>query len=224
MTRQVDWSAAGFGSAARSGPEFVPRRCRSSLKARPSTSSRSRVPPPTPPRGTLSLLLILPIVIVLLVVGDLENCSATPQARAGVVERAPAAATAHASTPGLTSAILFCSSRRLPLILRQQLVLFDLEQLGDHRGHPRRQHRQMATISRPPTRASHRRDRYANAIDLLAVTTFFNVIWAWTPQETLSVPRRSTYQSGTRPGDGKAGIRIHRVELKSVDPPSSIRT
>ncbi len=64
-----------------------------------------------------------------------------------------------------------------------------------------------------------------NAIDLLTVTTLRNVIGGMTLEETLT--SRETINDQLRgildDATGKWGIRVHRVELKSVDPPPSIK-
>ena len=60
-----------------------------------------------------------------------------------------------------------------------------------------------------------------NAIDLLTVTTLRNVIGGMTLEQTLT--SRETINDQLRgildEATGKWGIRVHRVELKSVDPP-----
>jgi regulator of protease activity HflC (stomatin/prohibitin superfamily) len=64
-----------------------------------------------------------------------------------------------------------------------------------------------------------------NAIDLLTVTTLRNVIGGMTLEQTLT--SRETINDQLRgildEATGKWGIRVHRVELKSVDPPPSIK-
>ena len=64
-----------------------------------------------------------------------------------------------------------------------------------------------------------------NAIDLLTVTTLRNVIGGMTLEQTLT--SRDSINDQLRgildEATGKWGIRIHRVELKAVDPPPSIK-
>ena len=64
-----------------------------------------------------------------------------------------------------------------------------------------------------------------DAIDLLTVTTLRNVIGGMTLEQTLT--SRDTINDQLRgildDATGKWGIRVHRVELKSVDPPPSIK-
>jgi regulator of protease activity HflC (stomatin/prohibitin superfamily) len=64
-----------------------------------------------------------------------------------------------------------------------------------------------------------------NAIDLLTVTTLRNVIGGMTLEQTLT--SRDSINDQLRgildEATGKWGIRVHRVELKAVDPPPSIK-
>jgi regulator of protease activity HflC (stomatin/prohibitin superfamily) len=64
-----------------------------------------------------------------------------------------------------------------------------------------------------------------NAIDMLTVTTLRNVIGGMTLEQTLT--SRDSINDQLRgildDATGKWGIRVHRVELKAVDPPPSIK-
>ena len=75
-----------------------------------------------------------------------------------------------------------------------------------------------------PKSATYEIANPVNAIDLLTVTTLRNVIGGMTLEQTLT--SRETINDQLRGPDeatGKWGIRVHRVELKSVDPPPSIK-
>jgi regulator of protease activity HflC (stomatin/prohibitin superfamily) len=76
-----------------------------------------------------------------------------------------------------------------------------------------------------PKSATYEIANPVNAIDLLTVTTLRNVIGGMTLEETLT--SRETINDQLRgildEATGKWGIRVHRVELKSVDPPPSIK-
>jgi regulator of protease activity HflC (stomatin/prohibitin superfamily) len=76
-----------------------------------------------------------------------------------------------------------------------------------------------------PKSATYEVANPVNAIDLLTVTTLRNVIGGMTLEQTLT--SRETINDQLRgnldEATGKWGIRIHRVELKSVDPPPSIK-
>ncbi len=76
-----------------------------------------------------------------------------------------------------------------------------------------------------PKAATYEIANPVNAIDLLAVTTLRNVIGGMTLEQTLT--SRETVNDQLRgildEATGKWGIRVHRVELKSVEPPASIK-
>jgi regulator of protease activity HflC (stomatin/prohibitin superfamily) len=76
-----------------------------------------------------------------------------------------------------------------------------------------------------PRSATYEIANPVNAIDLLTVTTLRNVIGGMTLEQTLT--SRETINDQLRgildDATGKWGIRVHRVELKSVDPPPSIK-
>jgi regulator of protease activity HflC (stomatin/prohibitin superfamily) len=76
-----------------------------------------------------------------------------------------------------------------------------------------------------PKAATYEIANPVNAIDLLTVTTLRNVIGGMTLEETLTSREKINDQlrGNLDEATGKWGIRVHRVELKSVDPPPSIK-
>jgi regulator of protease activity HflC (stomatin/prohibitin superfamily) len=170
------------------------------------------------------LLLILPIVIVLFVLVALwKTVRVIPQARAGVVERL--GRYSRTLTPGLTIVIPFVDRVRPLLDLREQAVSFEPQPVIT-------QDNLVVNIDTviyyqvtDPKSATYEIANPVNAIDLLTVTTLRNVIGGMTLEETLT--SRETINDQLRgnldEATGKWGIRIHRVELKSVDPPPSIK-
>src|SRR6266508_1008101 len=76
-----------------------------------------------------------------------------------------------------------------------------------------------------PRAATYEIANFVSAIDLLTVTTLRNLIGGITLEETLTSrdsindQLRGTLDDAT----GKWGIRIHRVELKAIDPPATIK-
>jgi len=127
--------------------------------------------------------------------------------------------------PGLTIITPFIDRVRPLIDLREQVVNFS-PQPGDHRGQRRRQHRDGALLH------DHRRQSASyeiaaplQAIEQLTVTTLRNVIGGLTLEQTLTAAKasiRSCARRSTRP-PGKWGIRINRVEIKSVSPPADIK-
>jgi regulator of protease activity HflC (stomatin/prohibitin superfamily) len=76
-----------------------------------------------------------------------------------------------------------------------------------------------------PKAATYEIANPVNAIDLLTVTTLRNVIGGMTLEQTLTSRDQINDQLRGILDDatGKWGIRVHRVELKAVDPPPSVK-
>ena len=170
------------------------------------------------------LLLILPVVIVLFVLVALwKTVRVIPQARAGVVERL--GRYSRTLTPGLTIVIPFVDRVRPLLDLREQAVSFDPQPVITEDNLVVNIDTVIYFQITDPKSATYEIANPVNAIDLLTVTTLRNVIGGMTLEETLT--SRETINDQLRgnldEATGKWGIRIHRVELKSVDPPSSIK-
>ena len=76
-----------------------------------------------------------------------------------------------------------------------------------------------------PKAATYEIANPVDAIDMLTVTTLRNVIGGMTLEQTLT--SRDSINDQLRgildDATGKWGIRVHRVELKAVDPPPSIK-
>jgi regulator of protease activity HflC (stomatin/prohibitin superfamily) len=76
-----------------------------------------------------------------------------------------------------------------------------------------------------PKASTYEVQDYFSAIDLLTVTTLRNLIGGMTLEEALT--SRDAINDQLRgildDATGKWGIRIHRVELKAIDPPSTIK-
>ena len=170
------------------------------------------------------LLLILPIVIVLFVLVALwKTVRVIPQARAGVVERL--GRYSRTLTPGLTIVIPFVDRVRPLLDLREQAVSFDPQPVITEDNLVVNIDTVIYFQITDPKSATYEIANPVNAIDLLTVTTLRNVIGGMTLEQTLT--SRETINDQLRgnldEATGKWGIRVHRVELKSVDPPPSIK-
>jgi regulator of protease activity HflC (stomatin/prohibitin superfamily) len=169
------------------------------------------------------LLIVLLAAAAVVLVTLARTIRIIPQARAGVVERL--GRYSRTLTPGLTIVVPFIDRVRPLLDLREQVVSFEPQpvitednlvvnidtviyfQLTDARA------------------ATYEIADYINAIDLLTVTTLRNLIGGMTLEQTLT--SRDSINDQLRgaldEATGKWGIRIHRVELKAVDPPASIK-
>jgi regulator of protease activity HflC (stomatin/prohibitin superfamily) len=171
----------------------------------------------------VTTLIVLAVVIVLVLVVLARTLRVIPQARAGVVERL--GRYSRTLTPGLAIVVPFVDRVKPLLDLREQAVSFEPQPVIT-------QDNLVVNIDSviyfqvtDPKAATYEIANPVNAIDLLTVTTLRNVIGGMTLEETLT--SRDSINDQLRgildEATGKWGIRVHRVELKAVDPPPSIK-
>src|SRR6476659_4288258 len=170
------------------------------------------------------VVVISAVVIVLFFLLALaKTIRVIPQARAGVVERL--GRYSRTLTPGLTLVVPFIDRVKPLLDLREQAVSFEPQPVIT-------QDNLVVSIDTviyfqvtDAKSATYEIANPVNAIDLLTVTTLRNVIGGMTLEQTLT--SRETINDQLRgildEATGKWGIRVHRVELKAVDPPPSIK-
>jgi regulator of protease activity HflC (stomatin/prohibitin superfamily) len=168
-------------------------------------------------------LIVLIVVAALVLIVAARTIRIIPQARAGVVERL--GRYSRTLTPGLTIVVPFMD-RVKPLIdLREQVVSFppqpviteDNVSVGID-----------SVLYFTVTDAKSVTYEVANplqAIEQLTVTTLRNIIGGMTLEQTLT--SRDNINAELRKvldeATGRWGIRVNRVELKSIDPPGTIQ-
>jgi regulator of protease activity HflC (stomatin/prohibitin superfamily) len=171
----------------------------------------------------VAVLIVLAVIAVFVLLLLAKTVRVIPQARAGVVERL--GRYSRTLTPGLTLVIPFIDRVRPLLDLREQAVSFEPQPVIT-------QDNLVVSIDTviyfqvtDPKAATYEIANPVNAIDLLTVTTLRNVIGGMTLEETLTSREKINDQlrGNLDEATGKWGIRVHRVELKSVDPPPSIK-
>jgi regulator of protease activity HflC (stomatin/prohibitin superfamily) len=171
----------------------------------------------------MAALIVLGVLVLFVLVLLARTVRVIPQARAGVVERL--GRYSRTLTPGLTLVIPFIDRVRPLLDLREQAVSFEPQPVIT-------QDNLVVNIDTviyfqvtDPKAATYEIANPVNAIDLLTVTTLRNVIGGMTLEETLTSREKINDQlrGNLDEATGKWGIRVHRVELKSVDPPPSIK-
>jgi regulator of protease activity HflC (stomatin/prohibitin superfamily) len=168
-------------------------------------------------------IIVLIVVAALVLIIAARTIRIIPQARAGVVERL--GRYSRTLTPGLTIVVPFID-RVKPLIdLREQVVSFppqpviteDNVSVGID-----------SVLYFTVTDAKSVTYEVANplqAIEQLTVTTLRNIIGGMTLEQTLT--SRDNINAELRKvldeATGRWGIRVNRVELKSIDPPGTIQ-
>ena len=171
----------------------------------------------------MAALIVLAVLVLFVLVVLARTVRVIPQARAGVVERL--GRYSRTLTPGLAIVIPFIDRVRPLADLREQVMSFDPQPVIT-------QDNLVVNIDTviyfqvtDPKAATYEIANPVDAIDMLTVTTLRNVIGGMTLEQTLT--SRDSINDQLRgildDATGKWGIRVHRVELKAVDPPPSIK-
>jgi regulator of protease activity HflC (stomatin/prohibitin superfamily) len=168
-------------------------------------------------------LIVLAVFLLFFLIVLAKTIRVIPQARAGVVERL--GRYSRTLTPGLSLVIPFIDRVRPLLDLREQVVSFEPQPVITEDNLVVNIDTVIYYQVTDPKSATYEVANPVNAIDLLTVTTLRNVIGGMTLEQTLT--SRDSINDQLRgildDATGKWGIRVHRVELKAVDPPPSIK-
>src|SRR5881409_1879306 len=168
-------------------------------------------------------LIVLLVVAALVLFALARTIRIVPQARAGVVERL--GRYSRTLTPGLTLVVPFVDRIRDMIDLREQVVSFDPQPVITEDNLVVSIDSVIYFQVTDPKSATYEIANYIQAIEQLTVTTLRNVIGGMALEKTLT--SRDEINSQLRgvldEATGKWGIRVNRVELKAIDPPSSIK-
>lgn len=168
-------------------------------------------------------LIVLGVLILFVIVVLARTIKVVPQARAAVVERL--GRYSRTLTPGLALVIPFVDRVRNMADLREQVVSFQPQPVITEDNLVVNIDTVIYFQITDPKAVTYEIANPVDAIDMLTVTTLRNVIGGMTLEQTLT--SRDSINDQLRgildDATGKWGIRVHRVELKSVDPPLSIK-
>src|SRR3954471_2412224 len=169
--------------------------------------------------GLIALIVLALFVFVVAAAG----VRIVPQARAGIVERL--GRYQRTLDPGLTLILPFID-RVKPLIdLREQVVSFPPQPVITEDNLVVGIDTVIYFTVTDPKAVTYEVANPLQAMEQLTVTTLRNVIGGMTLEETLT--SRDTVNSQLRAvldeATGKWGIRVNRVELKSVEPPRTVQ-
>lgn len=171
----------------------------------------------------VALIVVLVVIVFVLLVAA-RTIRIIPQARAGVVERL--GRYSRTLEPGLALVTPFVERVRPLVDLREQVVNFSPQSvITDDNVVVAIETVLYFTITDPRS-ATYEVASPLQAIEQLTVTTLRNVIGGLTLEATLTARENVNAELRTvlDEATGKWGIRINRVEIKSVDPPADIRT
>jgi regulator of protease activity HflC (stomatin/prohibitin superfamily) len=168
-------------------------------------------------------LIVLIVVAVFLIFVAARTIRIIPQAKAGIVERL--GRYQRTLSPGLTILVPFMD-RLKPLIdLREQVVAFQPQPVITEDNLVVQIDTVLYFTVTDAKSATYEIANPLQAIEQLTVTTLRNVIGSMTLEETLT--SRDNVNQQLRvvldEATGKWGIRVNRVEIKSVDPPGTIQ-
>jgi regulator of protease activity HflC (stomatin/prohibitin superfamily) len=171
----------------------------------------------------MATLIVLLVVAALVLLTLARTIRIVPQARAGVVERL--GRYSRTLTPGLTIVVPFVDRIRDMIDLREQVVSFDPQPVITEDNLVVNIDTVIYFQVTDPKAATYEIADYIQGIEQLTVTTLRNVIGGMDLEDTLTsrddinAQLRGVLDEAT----GKWGIRVNRVELKSIDPPTTIK-
>jgi regulator of protease activity HflC (stomatin/prohibitin superfamily) len=168
-------------------------------------------------------LIVLGVLILFAIFTAFKTVRIIPQARAGVVERL--GRYNRTLQPGLTIVVPFIDKVRPLLDLREQVVAFQPQPVITEDNVTVQIDTVLYFTITDPRSATYEVANPLQAIEQLTITTLRNVIGGMTLEQTLT--SRDEVNTALRvvldEATGKWGIRINRVEIKSIEPPASIQ-
>jgi len=170
--------------------------------------------------ATLIVIAVLAVVVLFTIA---RGVRIVPQARAGVVERL--GRYQRTLEPGLALVIPYIDRVRPLIDMREQVVSFPPQPVITEDNLTIQIDTVIYFQVTDAKDASYEISDYIGAIEQLVLTTLRNVCGGMTLEDTLT--SRDKVSSALRvvldEATGRWGIRVNRVELKSVDPPASIQ-
>jgi regulator of protease activity HflC (stomatin/prohibitin superfamily) len=168
--------------------------------------------------------IVIIVVLVLVLATLARTIRIVPQARAGVIERF--GRYNRTLPPGLALVVPFVDRLRPLIDLREQVVSFQPQPVITEDNLVVSIDTVIYYQVTDAKAATYEIANYIQAIEQLTVTTLRNVIGGmdlettFTSRDHINNQLRGVLDEAT----GKWGIRVNRVELKSIDPPMSIQT
>jgi regulator of protease activity HflC (stomatin/prohibitin superfamily) len=171
----------------------------------------------------MAQIIIIAVVLVFVLATLARTIRIVPQARAGVIERF--GRYQRTLSPGLALVVPFVDRLRPLIDLREQVVSFDPQPVITEDNLVVSIDTVIYYQVTDPKAATYEIANYIQGIEQLTVTTLRNVIGGmdlettFTSRDDINNQLRGVLDEAT----GKWGIRVNRVELKSIDPPQSIQ-
>src|SRR4051812_21056831 len=171
----------------------------------------------------MAALIILIVVAALVLFTLARTIRIVPQARAGVVERL--GRYSRTLTPGLAIVVPFIDRIRDMMDLREQVVSFDPQPVITEDNLVVSIDTVIYFQVTDAKAATYEIANYIQGIEQLTVTPLGNVMGGMALKKTPPPRDEINNQLGgvLEGATEKWGIRVNRVELKAIDPPSSIK-
>src|SRR5213082_1715965 len=168
-------------------------------------------------------LIVLAVVAVFVLIVLARTIRIIPQARAGVVERL--GRYSRTLDAGLAIVVPFVDRLRPLIDLREQVVSFKPQPVITEDNLVVSIDSVIYFQVTDPKAATYEIANYIQAIEQLTVTTLRNVVGGMSLEDTLT--SRDQINNQLRgvldEATGKWGVRVNRVELKAIDPPTTIQ-
>lgn len=176
-----------------------------------------------PNPGTIILYIVLAAIVLFVVVALFKAVRIVPQASAIIVERL--GRYSRTMDAGLHLLVPFIDKLRAQVDLREQVVSFPPQPVITSDNLVVSIDTVIYFQATDPKSAVYEIANYITAIEQLTVTTLRNVIGSMDLEQTLT--SRDQINGQLRgvldEATGRWGIRVNRVELKSIDPPQSVQ-
>ncbi|SDD18738.1 Regulator of protease activity HflC, stomatin/prohibitin superfamily [Nocardioides lianchengensis] len=169
------------------------------------------------------VLVLLGLIFLFIVTVMAKTVRIVPQARAGIVERF--GKYKQTLPAGLNIVVPFIDKVRYLIDLREQVVSFPPSSVITEDNLTVEIDTVIYFQVIDPVAATYEIANYIQAVEQITMTTLRNIVGGMDLEQTLT--SRETINSGLRgvldEATGKWGIRVGRVEIKSIDPPPSIK-
>ncbi|MCL1900213.1 MAG: SPFH/Band 7/PHB domain protein, partial [Promicromonosporaceae bacterium] len=173
--------------------------------------------------GTLVLYIVLAILVIFVIAAIVRAVRIVPQASNLIVERL--GRYSRPLEPGLHILVPFIDRVRSSVDLRERVVAFPPQPVITSDNLVVSIDTVIYFQVTEPKAATYEIANYIQAIEQLTVTTLRNVVGSMDLEQTLT--SRDQINGQLRgvldEATGKWGVRINRVELRSIDPPASIQ-
>ncbi len=171
----------------------------------------------------MAALIVIGVVVLFIMFVAAKTIRIIPQAKAGVVERF--GRYSRTLSPGLVIVIPFVDRVRPLVDLREQVVAFSPQPVITEDNVTVQIDTVLYFTITEAKAVTYEVANPLQAIEQLTITTLRNVVGGMTLEQTLTSRDEVNNQLRAVLDDatGKWGIRINRVEIKSIEPPMSIQ-